>query len=163
MHITRYTDYSLRVLIYTSVREGELATIKDVAEHYGISRNHLMKVVHKLGTAGYLETVRGKKGGFRLAKSPEDIGVGEVVRCTEEDFNIVQCFEPGVGRCRIESACMLQTALHEALAAFLGVLDRYSLADLVRNQQQLSRLLDGYPLSARRDDSAGRSARKAEV
>jgi len=155
MHITRYTDYALRVLIYTSLRREGLATIKDVAEHYGISRNHLMKVVHKLGTAGYLETVRGKKGGFRLAKRPEDIRVGEVVRCTEEDFNIVQCFGPGADRCQIEPACILQGALHEALAAFLGVLDRYSLADLVTNQQQLARLLNAYPQSTRRMPPAG--------
>ena len=114
-----------------------------------------MKVVHKLGTAGYLETVRGKKGGFRLAKRPADIRVGEVVRCTEEDFNIVQCFGPGADRCQIEPACILQGALHEALAAFLGVLDRYSLADLVANQQQLARLLNSYPQNTRRMSPAG--------
>lgn len=145
MHITRYTDYALRVLIYTSLRRDELVTIKDVAEHYGISRNHLMKVVHKLGSAGYLETVRGKKGGFRLAKMPEAIRVGEVIRRTEDDFNIVQCFQPGTNHCQIQSACTLQAVFHEALAAFLGVLDRYSMADVVKNQQQLWQLLESHP------------------
>ncbi|HKK13593.1 MAG TPA: Rrf2 family transcriptional regulator [Gammaproteobacteria bacterium] len=157
MHLTRYTDYALRVLIYVGLRDRQLATIKDVAEHYGISRNHLMKVVHRLGAQGFIETVRGKKGGFRLGRPAREICVGDVVRCTEEDFNIVQCFESGRDRCRIESACVLQEALHEALAAFLAVLDRYTLADLLANQGQLSALLAGYPGSAPPRGPAARS------
>ena len=92
MHITRYTDFSLRVLIYLAVQGDRLSTIKEIAESYDISKNHLMKIVHQLNRKGYIETVRGKNGGMRLQMAPRDINIGILVRETEEDLNIVECF-----------------------------------------------------------------------
>jgi Rrf2 family nitric oxide-sensitive transcriptional repressor len=142
VYLTRYTDYSLRVLIYLALEPERLATIEEIAGSYGISKAHLMKVAHQLGLRGYVETVRGRGGGLRLARRPEDIGVGEVVRATEENLALVECFEPKSG-CAIEPACGLRAALQDALRAFLAALDRYTLADLVaRRRAPLVRLLD---------------------
>jgi Rrf2 family nitric oxide-sensitive transcriptional repressor len=143
VQLTRYSDYSLRVLIYLALDPERLVTIEDVARSYGISKAHLMKVVHRLGLHGYVETVRGRKGGLRLARSPEQIRVGEVVRSTEESLTLVECFDPASSQCAIDPACGLRPALHEALAAFLAVLDGYTLADLVaRRRAPLARLLE---------------------
>jgi len=141
MQLTRYSDYALRVLIYLAVDPDQLATIEEIAERYGVSKAHLMKVVHQLGLAGYVATVRGRKGGLRLGRAPEEIRVGDVVRATEANLALVECFE-ATSRCRIEPACGLRPVLDEALAAFLAVLDRYTLADLVaRRRKPLARLL----------------------
>ncbi|MDO8380328.1 Rrf2 family transcriptional regulator [Phenylobacterium sp.] len=141
MRLTVYTDFSLRVLMYLALPRDRLPTIAEIAASYGISRNHLMKVVYQLGLAGYIETVRGKNGGLRLGRPPEDIILGEVVRRTEPDMALVPCFDPANGACVITPACKLRRALHEARAAFLDVLDGYSLADLVENQGALQALL----------------------
>ena len=142
MHITRYTDYSLRVLVYLAVQGEELATIQQIADSYEISKNHLMKVVHQLNKKGYIETVRGKKGGMRLQMAPGDINVGTLVRETEQDLSVVECFASG-DACRITPVCGLKSMFGEALAAFLEVLDRYTLADIIHDQHrpQLLRLL----------------------
>jgi Rrf2 family nitric oxide-sensitive transcriptional repressor len=142
MQLTRYSDYSLRVLIYLAVRPDQLATIEEIAQAYGISKAHLMKVVHQMGRAGFLETVRGRGGGFRLAREPEDITVGEVIRYTEDKMDLVECFDPETSHCRIEPVCGLRGVLEEALDAFLKALDRHTLADLVaRRRKPLDRLL----------------------
>lgn len=142
MQLTRYTDYSLRVLMYLAVRRNRLATIGEIARAYGVSKAHLTKVVHELGGAGFVETVRGRGGGIRLRRAPEEIGVGEVVRFTEERMDLVECFDPDTSECRIESACRLRVALSQALEAFLNTLDRYTLADLVaRRRRFLDELL----------------------
>ncbi|MGH0032586.1 MAG: RrF2 family transcriptional regulator [Myxococcota bacterium] len=142
MQLTRYSDYSLRVLIYLAVRSDRLVTIEEIAQAYDISKAHLMKVVHQMGRAGFLETVRGRGGGFRLARAPEEILVGDVIRHTEDKLDLVECFDPDTSRCRIEPACGLRGVLEEALDAFLETLDRYSLADLVaRRRKPLDRLL----------------------
>ncbi|MFA9461285.1 Rrf2 family transcriptional regulator [Thiohalorhabdus methylotrophus] len=134
MRLTRHTDYALRVLMYLGARNNELATITEVAEVYKISRNHLVKVVNVLGREGYLQTVRGKGGGIRLGMPPEQIGVGAVVRVMEENLDIIDC----VGtECPIIAPCRLRTALGEARDAFLAVLDSYTLADLVVQQEQI--------------------------
>lgn len=142
MHITRYTDYSLRVLIYLAVQNDGLATIQEIADSYNISKNHLMKVVHQLNKKGYIETVRGKKGGMRLQMAPADINVGILVRETEQDLNIVECFS-SKNACRITPVCGLKSMLGEALTAFLETLDKYTLADVIQDQHrpQLLRLL----------------------
>ena len=144
MRLTTYTDYTLRVLIRLAVRPHHLTTIADIAESYGISENHLTKVVHQLGIAGYIETVRGRNGGIRVLKEPREINVGEIVRRTEPDLDLVPCFNAS-GACVIERACILKGALDEALDAFLAVLDRYTLADLVRPQRKLATLLNVQP------------------
>lgn len=131
MRLTSYSDFSLRVLIYLGLKGEKLATIQEIAEAYGISRNHLMKIVHHLGRLGVIETVRGKGGGMRLAKAPRDICVGDIVRETEEDLALVQCFDAAQGICQIDGACRLKGILHEALDSFLAVLDRYTLEDLL--------------------------------
>lgn len=143
MHITRYTDYSLRVLIYLAAQGGDrLSTIQEIADSYEISKNHLMKVVHQLNKKGYIETVRGKKGGMRLHMAPKDINVGVLVRETEQDLSIVECFS-GKNTCKITPVCGLKNMFDEALQAFLSVLDKYTLADVIqdKHQPQLLRLL----------------------
>ncbi len=143
MQLTRYSDYSLRVLIYLALDPERLVTIDDIARSYDISKAHLTKVVHQLGLRGYVETVRGRGGGVRLARRPQEIRVGDVVRSTEENMALVECFEPASSQCAIEAACGLRGVLQEALAAFLAVLDRYTLADLVaRRRKPLARLLE---------------------
>ena len=142
MHITRYTDYSLRVLVYLAASGDRLVTIQDVADAYDISKNHLMKVVHQLNLKGYIETVRGKNGGMRLRRQASAINIGALVRDTEPDFNLVECFSAN-NQCCISPVCDLQAILREALHAFLATLDTYTLADVVRQpqQSQLLRLL----------------------
>lgn len=142
MQLTRYTDYSLRVLMYLAVRSDRLATIEEIARAYGISKAHLTKVVHELGGVGFIETVRGRGGGIQLGRAPEEIRVGAVVRFTEESMDLVECFDPDTSDCRIESVCRLRSVLGDALEAFLRVLDRYTLADLVaRRRRSLDELL----------------------
>lgn len=140
MRMTSFTDYSLRVLMYLSLKEGELTTISEIAERYAISRNHLMKVVYELGRLGYIETVRGKHGGMRLRQAPGQINVGEVVRRMENNLSLVECFG-AENYCRLTPSCVLHDVLDEALQAFLAVLDRYSLADLLRPKRELATLL----------------------
>jgi Rrf2 family nitric oxide-sensitive transcriptional repressor len=141
MRLTRYTDYALRVLIYLGVK-AELATITEITDAYGISRNHLVKVVHDLGRRGYVHTLRGKHGGIRLAQPAAEICVGHLVRELEEDMRLVECFDvAAIGRCNIEPACVLRHVLHGALQAFLAELDRYSLADLLVSERNLANLL----------------------
>lgn len=145
MRLTTYTDYALRVLMYIAVKPEPLPTIAAIAKSYGVSKNHLMKVVYELGVAGYLDTVRGKHGGMRLARRPEDIVLGEVVRQSEPDLALVPCFDPLNATCVITPACVLRRALHEARIAFLKVLDSYTLADLVKNRRMLNDLLSLAP------------------
>ena len=141
MRLTTYTDYGLRLLMYVVSKDGDLATIQEVAEAYGISKNHLMKVAHNLGLLGYLETIRGRGGGLKLARRPERIGLGEVIRRMESDFVMVECFEAGESACRITRACRLKGILGEALRAYLAVLDKYTLADLAGDNAALTKLL----------------------
>ena len=141
MRLTVYTDYALRVLMYLAVRDDGLATIDEIAKSYGISKTHLMKVVHQLGVAGYIETVRGRGGGLRLAKPVEAIGIGEVVRLTEPDMAIASCFKPVDAPCAIRQCCLLKRALEKARDAFIEVLEGYKLGDLVRPRARLLGML----------------------
>ncbi|MBA5638417.1 Rrf2 family transcriptional regulator [Duganella sp. LX20W] len=131
MRLTAYTDYTLRTLIHLAGQPGRLVTIQDIASQHGISKNHLMKVVYQLGLTGLVQTVRGRNGGLRLAKAPEDISVGAVVRHTENDFYMAACFDAAREVCPYASCCGLKGLLGQATAAYLGVLDRATLADLV--------------------------------
>jgi len=145
VRLTVYTDFSLRLLMFLALKDDGLATIAEVAKAYGISKNHLMKVAHQLGLAGYLETVRGKGGGLRLARRPEDIVIGEVVRRTEPDMALVPCFAPDGASCPIVPSCALRGALFKARDAFLSALDGCTLADLVRRRAPLRKLLSFNP------------------
>jgi Rrf2 family transcriptional regulator, nitric oxide-sensitive transcriptional repressor len=131
MQLTRFTDFSLRVLIHLGSQSDVQATVAGIAAEHGISRHHLTHVVHQLGLKGYIETTRGKGGGFRLARRPELIRVGDVVRDMETGFELAECFRPGVSACRLMPACALKPVLAEAGRAFLASLDRYTLADLL--------------------------------
>ncbi|MED1202266.1 Rrf2 family transcriptional regulator [Heyndrickxia acidicola] len=134
MRLTNYTDYSLRVLIYLAAQEpSKLSNIKEIAETYGISKNHLMKVTHELGKMGVVETIRGRNGGIKLALAPKEINVGAIVRKTEDDFRLVECFDGNAESCLITPVCGLRHALNKALMAYLNVLDQYTLADLIKN------------------------------
>lgn len=142
MRFTRHTDYALRVLMFLGLKQdGELATIKEISDRYRISENHLMKVVHRLGQNGLVETVRGRQGGLRLARAPQDIGIGDVVRRCEDDMRLVECFDARTNTCRIASVCALPMVLDEALAAFMAVLDRFTLADLMGAKRELAAVL----------------------
>lgn len=140
MQLTLHTDYSLRVLIYLAAENGP-GTIAGIASAYGISRNHLVKVVHELGKKGFVHTERGRGGGIALARRPEEIGVGEVVRAMEPHFHIVECFDPAKDTCVITPQCALKHALAAAHRAFMQVLDGYTLADVSRNRKALARVL----------------------
>ena len=148
MRLTTFTDYGLRVLMYTASAPAGRATIADIATAFGISQNHLMKVVHHLGRAGMLANARGRNGGVRLAREPSAISLGEVVRSTERDV-AAECFD-GAGDCALKGACPMEHTLREAVDAFYAVLDRYTLADLVVNRPALLELLRRPPRSGDR-------------
>ncbi len=158
MRLTTYTDYALRLLMYVAVKDDGLATISEVAASYGISRNHLMKVAHQLGVAGYVETVRGRSGGLRLAKPAKAIGLGDVVRNTEQDMALVPCFDAADKSCTIRSCCALRRALQQASVAFLEELDGYTLADLVKPRGPLRAVL-AIETSGRNRPAAGARGR----
>ena len=132
MRITQHTDYALRVLMYVGGNPDRLVTIAEIAERFAISRTHLMKVVNQLVREGFLHGQRGKGGGLRLGMKPGEIRVGDVIRHMEPDLNLVECFGNS-SACLIDRGCRLKCALLEALDAFLAVLDRYTLADLLGN------------------------------
>lgn len=141
MRLTVYTDYALRVLMQAALKRDELLRVAEIAESFGISRNHLSKVVHQLGVLGYLDTVRGRNGGIRLARAASEITVGQIVREFEPDFALVECFDPGTSSCRIQPRCKLKDTLHDAVAAFFGELDDVTLATLVEPRSGLQTLL----------------------
>ena len=173
MKLTNYSDYALRSLIYLAVKPEPhlLANISDIADSYHISTSHLTKIIHQLGQLGYIDSVRGKNGGIRLARAPKDINLGVLIKQIEPDFDLVECFAtPVTGRangadnnnartierpitliddtidkpklgCVITPACQLKAVFFEALVAFIQVLERYTLADIINNKDELAQLL----------------------
>lgn len=140
MQLTRYTDYSLRVLVYLGMKDDGWATITELAEFYAISRNHLVKVVHHLAQQGFIHTLRGKNGGMALARAADQIRIGEVVRRTEPNFHIAECFNRESNHCVLAPDCRLKSILNEAKTAFLDTLDRYTLADTLADPEILKHL-----------------------
>ncbi len=140
MRLTTFTDYTLRVLIYLGAHQQQ-ASVGDIASAYGISKNHLMKVVLFLAAEGYVVTTRGKGGGVRLNLDPDRIRIGEVVRKSEADSTLVECFSPSNSNCRIENTCRLRSAFYKGQQAFYAVLDTYTLADILTNRSSLQRML----------------------
>lgn len=140
MHLTNFTDYTLRVLIYLGIHQHDdrLATISDVATAYGISENHLMKIVHHLAKRGYVETTRGKGGGMRLARAPEQVNLGDVVRDAEDDPVIAKCSQQYNTTNLIAPACTLAEILGQAMRAFFDKLDSHTLADLLEQRKNLT-------------------------
>ena len=145
MKLTAFTDYSLRVLIHVATAPEGRATIAQVAQAYGISEHHLVKVVHLLGREGFLVNTRGRGGGLRLAAPARSISVGKVVRATEGADVPVECFDAEHDRCAISGQCRLSGILHDAMQAFHRVLDAYSLEDLVTNRKVLAAILHRMP------------------
>lgn len=163
MRLTNYSDYALRTLMYLAVipERETLATITDIANSYQISRSHLTKIIHQLAQIGYIESIRGKNGGIRLAKPAEDIILGEVIRQTEPDFQLVPCFAQVTTKltgqstesspvkipkkpaeiCEITPVCKLKSVFYQATQAFLQVMDSYTLADIVANEEELWQIL----------------------
>jgi len=134
MRLTSFTDYTLRSLIYLGTHRDRLVTIQDIADLHSISKNHLTKVVHQLGINGLVETVRGRNGGLRLGKEPEDINIGAVVRQSETDFFMAECFDTENTSCVLDGNCFLKLKLSEATEAYLKVLDGLTLARLLPRQ-----------------------------
>lgn len=143
MRLTQYTDYSLRVLVYLGLNDHRRCTIREISTAYGISRNHLMKVVQQLAAEGFIDSVRGVGGGLTLRRQPDDIRLGALVRAMEPDLGLVECMRPG-NECVISGACALTGMLAEARTAFLRVLDGYTLADILTpsRRRELAGLLD---------------------
>jgi Rrf2 family nitric oxide-sensitive transcriptional repressor len=131
MRLTAYTDYALRTLMYLAANRNRLVTIQQIADDHGIAKNHLTKVVHQLATLGYIDSLRGRNGGLRLGREPEDITIGSVVRHTETDFFMAACFDEQSAGCLYAGACGLQGALNQATKAFLDVLDGATLASMM--------------------------------
>ena len=141
MRLTTFTDYSLRVLMFVAAHPEGRTTIGEIATAYAISEHHLTKVVHFLGKVGYLENIRGRGGGLRLARTAQDINVGEVVKLTEGGDVPAECFEGGANACAITAECKLKFALAEAVDAFYATLRKYTLEDVVKNRKALARVL----------------------
>lgn len=134
MRLTAFTDYALRTLMFLADHRERLVTVAEIAEAHGIAKNHLTKVVHQLGTLGYIETLRGRNGGLRLGREPADINIGEVVRQTETDFYMAACFDAGSAGCIYSAACGLKGTLGAATRAFLEVLDQATLEGMLRRE-----------------------------
>jgi Rrf2 family nitric oxide-sensitive transcriptional repressor len=130
MRLAEYTDYTLRVLMYCARHPDRLVTIRELAEHHGLSKNHLMKVVNDLARQGLIETTRGRGGGLRLLKAPADIRIGDVVRASETDFRLVECFDPSTNLCALSPSCRLKRVFDSALQAYFKELDGATLADI---------------------------------
>lgn len=155
MRLTQWTDYTLRVLMYCAACQNreQPVTITEIAESYGISRSHLTKIVQELAAQNLLDTTRGRGGGMRLNKPATEINLGKVVRATETDFNLVECFDPAQNRCRLSAHCGLKGVLNQAMQAYFSVLDGVSLADLVASSavitfspsSRVSRAVPGLP------------------
>ena len=141
VRLTSYTDYALRLLMYLALKDEGLATIAEIATTYRVSKNHLMKVAYDLSVAGYVETVRGRRGGLRLAKPADEIVLGDVVRLTEPDMALVPCLNAGDASCVIVKSCILKGVLDKARTAFVDVIDGYTLSDLVRPRRRMQGLL----------------------
>jgi Rrf2 family transcriptional regulator, nitric oxide-sensitive transcriptional repressor len=141
MKLTQYSDLGLRLLMYLAHRYGESVTIQEVSERFAVSKNHMVKISHQLTNAGLIESTRGRNGGVHLAHSPDSISIEQVLRATEENFDLVECFNAMQNQCVITEVCRLRGVLKNALAAYFAVLRQTSLEDLVRNGKALEKAL----------------------
>lgn len=141
MRLTAFSNFALRTLMYTALKNGEPASIQDISKAYNISPNHLKKAAAEMVNHGYLKTIQGRYGGLILAKEPQDINIGAIVRITEGNLNLVECFNPDTNTCPLISVCRLSRLFRKALKAFLDVLDDVTLADMISRPQELKPLL----------------------
>lgn len=142
MQLTQYTDYSLRVLIYLANKNDGLTTVSEIAEYHSISRNHLVKVIHNLATKGFILTTRGRHGGMVLSRPPAKIILGDVIRNTEPNFDIAECFNNANNCCVITPNCGLKSIFREAQMVFIKAMDKYTLADAVTRNSMSQSLMD---------------------
>ncbi len=145
MQLTQYTDYSFRVLIFLAQKDAQLATVTEIAAFHGISRNHLVKVIHNLASRGFIVTTRGRNGGMTLSRTPAEINLGDVARKTEPNFNIAECFDIQNNRCVIAPSCALKLIFWEARTAFLDTLDKYTLADAIAGAAPMGQFVSPPP------------------
>lgn len=150
MRLTQFSDYALRTLLYLGVHDDRLVPVAEVARSYGISHHHLVKVAGMLTELGAVEAVRGRGGGLRLAMEPRHVNVGWIVRRTEPDMNLVECFDPATDTCPITPACMLKKVLYEARKSFLDTLDRYTLEDFLASSDRQEALVQLWEISRAR-------------
>ncbi len=143
MRLTQYSNFTLRTLQLIALRAPEIVTVDDVARAHGISKAHLVKVAGELARRGYIETIRGRRGGMRLARPAEEVTVGEIIRWTEAPLELVECFNPETNTCPLLGLCHLSRGLHRAMRAFLSVLDDLTIADIALNKGALLERLDG--------------------
>lgn len=141
MRLTLHTDYALRALILLASAGQQGSTALEIASRHGVSANHMQKILQRLRALGFVETVRGRGGGVRLARPAGDIVIGDVVRGCEPELSPAECFNPAGSLCRLTGACRLKGVLAEALAAYLAVLDRYTLSDVAANRALIAELL----------------------
>lgn len=137
MQLTLFTDYSLRTLMYLAARPDKMSSVKEISEHYSISRNHLVKVVHKLSQLDYIATTKGKGGGIKIAQGTEKLRLGDLIRRLEPNMNMVECFDAKTNTCRIAGSCQLKHYLFEATQNFINTMNKYTLADTVQNKELL--------------------------
>ena len=142
MEVSAHADFSYRVLMYLALKKDTLVQVRIISEAYGISENHIMKVVQKLTKFGYVEAVRGRNGGIKLARSPEQINLGQVFREMEPSLKLLACFNPKTNQCPIVKSCDLTLTFKQALDAFLNVLDQKTLAQVLKKPHELRRILD---------------------
>ncbi len=138
MQLTSFTDYGLRTLMYLAARPEKMSSVKEISEHYDISRNHLVKVVHRLAQLEYIETTKGKGGGIQLAKGAENLLLGDLIAQLEPNMNVVECFDAKTNTCRITDSCQLKHYLFEATKSFTDAMNKYTLADTVKNSAFMS-------------------------
>ncbi|MEM9157854.1 MAG: Rrf2 family transcriptional regulator [Verrucomicrobiota bacterium] len=141
MELTKFSDYSMRVLIYLGLNRDRLVSISEISDSYDISHNHLTKVVSSLSERGLIRTIRGKGGGIELGKEPASINIGATLRLTENHYNLLECFDPATNTCNIDKCCALKGVLRKALNAFFAELDKYTLADVIKSKSPLRRAL----------------------
>ncbi|VAW89550.1 Nitrite-sensitive transcriptional repressor NsrR [hydrothermal vent metagenome] len=153
MQLTLYTDYSFRVLLYLGVNRDRLCTIAEISKRCAATQNHLVKVVHNLGREGYIQTMRGRTGGIKLKKEPEEINLTDIIRCTEVNLNIAECLREN-NKCHITDVCKIKNIFKEAQNQFIQTLDNYTVADLLKDKEQLT-LIFGNNIIRRMDRSTG--------
>jgi len=163
MRLSEYTDYTLRVLMYCAAHSDRLVTIAELAEQHGLSKNHLMKVVNDLAHQGLIETTRGRGGGLRLLMEPEAIRIGDVVRGTETDFRLVECFDPATNACTLSPSCRLKHLFGEALRGYFKALDGATLADMITGISVAKRRSAGGPQGSKAHVTVGMPATRRPV
>jgi Rrf2 family nitric oxide-sensitive transcriptional repressor len=140
MKLTNFTDYGLRSLMYLAAHQDKLSTVKEISEYYGLSRNHLVKVIYRLSQLGWIESKKGKGGGIRLTNNAQELRLGDIVKRLESNIHLVECFNHDKNKCKITSTCQLRHYLYEAYHSFISILNKYTLADTVKDKSLFEHL-----------------------